>query len=465
MSSERLTTSDPEGRLVSFVADAAPPDAARRRAGLSFLDFSLCLIAGARTPAGQKLLRLVCTPALPSAGASEDLTASGRAAFLYAALGHVLDCDDNHDTIGGHPSCILVPALLNAAGDGDQRIADLLTPYVVGLEVMAAMGRVFGRLPYDRGWHTTCVYGVIGAVTALARQRRVDTATTRSALAFACSAACGTKASFGSDAKAVQVGTAALSGVRALALATAGLSAAGNPLSARQGLAAALGCESPAWGELDQLNSRWESLRPGIVFKNYPCCASTHAAIEATLWLRRSWSEHPPPSSIRVEIASGRLAHVDRPAPSTGLEAKFSVQYTVACAWVRGRCGIDDFSDKALSERVVNDLTRRVCLVGVRSPEFPWSAARVTASRGARPLSAYVAAAAGHSEATPLKPTDVAAKASALKIPADVFEALAKIILGGGLVRELIEFLEATVRGPLVPRYGEGPPQLRRWST
>ena len=39
------------------------------------------------------------------------------------------------------------------------------------------------------------------------------------------------------------------------------------------------------------------------------------------------------------------MAYVDRPQPATGLEGKFSFQYTMAAALLDGRVGIDTFTD------------------------------------------------------------------------------------------------------------------------
>ena len=87
-----------------------------------------------------------------------------------------------------------------------------------------------------------------------------------------------------------------------------------------------------AWAEpLDIVN-------PGACYKQYPCCASTHAPVDAALQLRAQ--HHFAPGDItRIDTftAARRLAHTNRPNPQTPLDAKFSVQYVVA-ATRQGTC-------------------------------------------------------------------------------------------------------------------------------
>lgn len=429
------SAASPEQTLAAFVCEAEPPRPTTDRAALALIDFTLCVLAGVRTPSGRRMLRAV----------GEGTATRGPGAmtpeFVLAAAGHTLDCDDNHDTIGGHPSCVLLPALLHGVRRPGLTVDDLLASYVVGLETMAGVARSIGRGPYRRGWHTTCVYGVLGAAAALARAHGADHAVTLAALGMAASFASGIKASFGTDAKPLQVGHAALAGVLAYELAAAGCSASTEALSGSQGLAAVLDVSRPGWDELDGLGRRWETVDPGIVFKRFPCCASTHAPIEAVLALRRESGGLP---RIDVTIHAGRLSHVNRPVPRTALDAKFSLQFTVAAAWVDGRCSVEQFTSERLADPRIQDVMRRVTVHG--ATDLPWSATRVgcTTSDGSKELS--IRAAVGHSTETAMTLDDLSAKADSLGIDtADLTEICDLVLAGGTSARRFVDSLEIVI--------------------
>ncbi|HEX6446142.1 MAG TPA: MmgE/PrpD family protein [Streptosporangiales bacterium] len=423
------SAASPEDALAAFVRDADVPAAATDRVALAFVDFALCVIAGARTPTGRRILD----------------AARGNAAmtpeFRLAALGHVLDCDDNHDTIGGHPSCVLVPALLHGTRRSGRTVRDLLVPYVVGLEVMAAVARSLGRAPYEKGWHTTCIYGVLGAASAVARADASAPEVTVAALGSAATMASGIKASFGTDAKPLQVGHAASAGVLAHRLAAAGCTSSGTALSGPQGLAAVLDVTGPRWDELSGLGGRWETLDPGIVFKRFPCCATTHAPIEAVLALRHDGAEPP---RLDVTVHAGRLRHVDRPVPRTPLDAKFSLQFTAAAAWVDGRCSTEQFTAERLGDERVRDVMRQVTVRG--ATDIPWTTATVgcTTRAGTRVVS--IPAAVGHTADTPISFDHVAAKAESLGIAPRDLAAIGDLVLTGTTpAARLVGALDAAV--------------------
>ena len=48
----------------------------------------------------------------------------------------------------------------------------------------------------------------------------------------------------------------------------------------------------------------------------------------------------------QVRIVSPVMKYIDRPQPATGLDGKFSLQYTAAAAMLDGKVGIDTFTDE-----------------------------------------------------------------------------------------------------------------------
>jgi 2-methylcitrate dehydratase PrpD len=55
-----------------------------------------------------------------------------------------------------------------------------------------------------------------------------------------------------------------------------------------------------------------------------------------------------------------RLAHTDRPDPQSGLDAKFSVQYCLARAFLGGRIVLEDFEGEAFRDAASRTLMRRI---------------------------------------------------------------------------------------------------------
>src|SRR6185503_9667214 len=106
----------------------------------------------------------------------------------------------------------------------------------------------------------------------------------------------------------------------------------------------------------------WELLAPGASYKLYPCCYSTHYAVEATRNLVRRHGPFDPRAVARVDSQTSEfgLAHTNRPAPDGPLDAKFSVQYCVARARVEGRAVLEHFEGNAYLDPVVQDLPKRV---------------------------------------------------------------------------------------------------------
>ena len=86
------------------------------------------------------------------------------------------------------------------------------------------------------------------------------------------------------------------------------------------------------------LGRRWFSVTTPLVFKKYPVCFSSHRPIDAILELA---GEHRLQAHdvAQIDVAvRGTQARVLRFAnPQTAVEAKLSMQFTAACAMLRGR--------------------------------------------------------------------------------------------------------------------------------
>src|SRR3984893_2949404 len=100
--------------------------------------------------------------------------------------------------------------------------------------------------------------------------------------------------------------------------------------------------------DADALMRDWaeplDIMAPGIAIKQYPCCGSTHPAIDAMLDLVRAHRLTPENVAHVVSWTHPRrLAHTHRPSLRSALDAKFSVQYCLARALVDGQVVLSHF--------------------------------------------------------------------------------------------------------------------------
>ena len=101
---------------------------------------------------------------------------------------------------------------------------------------------------------------------------------------------------------------------------------------------------------------------PGVGFKKHPSNYFTHRPIDAALALRE---EHgiDPAALEAVEVVFPRFDYVNRPFPETGLDGKFSVQYTTAVALIDGEVTVDSFTNERRFSPDVEALLPRVKLL------------------------------------------------------------------------------------------------------
>lgn len=353
-------------RVAGFDAAACSAQACET-ARLAILDTIGVTLAGSRTEVAQAVRR-----ALGSAGAIRgpatvfghaDRTDLLSAATINGTAAHALDFDDCSNTLGGHPSAPILPALWALAEARGASGNDVLTAYAVGVEVETKIGRAVNFHHYEKGWHPTATLGTFGAAAACAKLLGLDAPHIATALALAASMASGLKANFGTMAKPYHVGHCARNGLQAALLAAEGLTANPEALEHPQGFFAVY--NGPGTFQPERILDTWANPldldEPGIAFKRHPCCASTHPAIDALLKLKAAHGLDPA-NVARIDSWTHprRLRHTNRPDPQGGLDGKFSVQYVLARALLQGVVGIGDFTDSAVREPKIREIMSRI---------------------------------------------------------------------------------------------------------
>ena len=283
------------------------------------------------------------------------------AALINGVAAHALDFDDCSNTLGGHPSAPILPALW-AIGAGVSGKA-FIAAYAAGVETECKLARAVHFHHYEKGWHPTATLGTFGCAAACGHLMRLTPDQMATALALAASMASGIKANFGTMTKPFHVGHAARNGLLAAMLAKEGMTANHGALEHSQGFfnvyngAGTFNAERilAEWGNPFDLGA------PGIAFKRHPCCGSTHSAADTMLHLRATHGLSAPQIvSIESWTHPRRLQHTNRPDPQSGLDGKFSIQYVLARALMHGIVSLDHFTDVAVRDPDTRALTAKV---------------------------------------------------------------------------------------------------------
>jgi 2-methylcitrate dehydratase PrpD len=351
-----------------------PPQAVHW-AKVGILDTIGVTVAGSLEPAA----RIVGNVVAPIAGASlvfgtADRTGALDAALINGTAAHALDFDDCNNTLGGHPSAPILPALFALA---DERPTDgraFIAAYVAGFETECKLALGVNFHHYTKGWHATATLGVHGAAAAACHLLRLDAARTATALAIASSLASGIKANFGTMTKPLHVGHCARNGLFAALLAEQDFTANAGAFEHKQGFLDVF--NGPGTYDVARILAHWgapfDIVEPGIAIKQYPCCGSTHPALDVVLDLVRR-HDLAPDKVARIDCwtHARRLEHTNRPDPQGGLEAKFSVQYCLARALNDRAIRVEHFEDDAVGDPAVAAILPRVHAAAYTTEQFP----------------------------------------------------------------------------------------------
>ncbi|MDN5913549.1 MAG: MmgE/PrpD family protein [Pseudonocardia sp.] len=363
--------------LVDLVCRGAPPaDAWLHLGERAAVDTVGVLLTGAADPAVEIVAGTLDEEGGPVRSLSTGrMLAARSAALVDGTAAHALDFDDVDDALIAHPSAVLVPALLAAGQNPDVTGAAILDAYALGLlagRIVAGALGVTGH--YALGWHSTGTIGTVAATAAIARLQQLDDDAVRRALGVAGSLAAGSRQNFGTMTKPLHAGTAAAHGILAARLAAGGFTSDPQQMDGPLGFLA-LHSDGPSGVTADP------ELPIAVNVKLFPCCYATHSAAEAALALSREVDDPRALTEIEVAVPGGGLAPLVHHRPVTGAQAKFSMEYVVAEALLRGRLGLASFAEDRVGARDVQDL-----LPQVRAREEPGadvaavgSFARVTA--------------------------------------------------------------------------------------
>jgi 2-methylcitrate dehydratase PrpD len=185
------------------------------------------------------------------------------------------------------------------------------------------------------------------------------------AMGMAATQASGLREMFGSMAKSFHAGHAARNGYLSAVMAKSGFTAGEHAIEGPRGFAPVLASQydlskiTAGLGEDFQI--RYNTYKP------YPCGIVVHPTIDACIDIHRDY--HPAPEAIRavrVRVAPLVLDLCNKRNITQGLDSKYSIYHSAAVGLVRGKAGIDEYTDAAANDSVIRRV--RECVTPAGDP-------------------------------------------------------------------------------------------------
>jgi aconitate decarboxylase len=321
-----------------------------------FLDGIAVGVAGARLEEAPRILAAHFADPLTGTGGGTAASLLGQdarlgtvpAALVNGAAMHVLDFEPMWlpATHALSPALAPVLALGEALGSSGGKI---LTAMVLGIEIQGRLRAAAGALEsHELRFHPPGFVGPIGAAVAAGHLLDFDAAQFANAIGIAGSRCGGLFINLGTMTKATHCAYAAALGLEAALLTRRGFTGCPTLFDpAPQDYAGAFFPRGFAAETMLDFGAPFRIVDPGYAIKVFPAKFSTHYAITAALMAR---PQIPSPDAIRtVRITAADVPSSNRPNPRSGLDGKFSLQYTAAAALLDGHVGLSSFTDERLA--------------------------------------------------------------------------------------------------------------------
>ena len=364
------TYSETIGRFAGELKLADVPPAVVEKAKLVFLDtlgialasstmdFGLMAINVARKLGGPKASLLIGT---------SDRVAAANAVMANGTLAHGLDYDDTLEEAIVHTGCCAGITALATGEEVGATGAEVLEAAIVGTEVLCKMGLVAPGKFHARGFHPTAICSTFGAAAAAGKLYELNSNQWVDAFGL-----CGSQSSGiieyladGTWTKRLHPGWSAHGGVVATLLAKEGFRGPAKVLEGTHGFFSAFGGKNDYdFEKISELGRRWEI--PRLTFKSYPCGSISHPYMDCALRIKQ---KHAPRADQIMEVicrtAEGPVHRLweplaDKQNPPSSYGAKFSLPYSIAVMLIRGRAGLEEFSEAAIRDPELLGLAAKV---------------------------------------------------------------------------------------------------------
>ena len=344
------------------------PDDVRHEAARSLVNFMGVALGGSVDPAVDIAIRALAPfsgkPTAAILGRVERLDPL-HASLMNGISSHVDDFDDTTPQNYIHPTSPVASAMFAYASANRVTGRDFLHAFVLGFEAESRVGNAVYPAHYDVGWHITGTAGIFGAAAAIGRLRGLSEQQMVWALGLAATQAAGLREMFGSMGKAFHPGPR---GAERLRVGDAGREPASRQASAAsKGRAGSPRCRRRRY-DLSKVTAGLGvdfNLRRNT-YKPYPCGIVNHPTIEGVhrAASRRTRLKRRDIAAVRLRVAPLVLDLCNQQNITRGLQGKFSVYHGAAIGLVRGKAGLDEYTDAAVNDPAVKRVRERVTATG-----------------------------------------------------------------------------------------------------
>jgi 2-methylcitrate dehydratase PrpD len=324
----------------------------------STMDFGQMATRVAQRLGGDRHSRLIGSPVK---------VAAANAVLANGTLAHGLDYDDTLEEAIVHTGCCAGMTALAVAEDVSASGEAMLEAAIVGTEVMCKVGLVAPGKFHARGFHPTALCSTFGAAAAAGKLVGLDLDQWSDAFGL-----CGSQSSGiieyladGTWTKRLHPGWSAHAGVIAVLLAHEGFRGPATVFEGEHGFYRSFaGPNEYNLSKILELGAEWEI--PRLTFKSYPCGSISHPYMDCALKLKEKYSVNPERIvEVVCRTAKGPVPRLWEPLankrhPTSSYGAKFSLPYSIAVMLIRGKAGLQEFTDEAIRNPVVLELAQKV---------------------------------------------------------------------------------------------------------
>lgn len=283
------------------------------------------------------------------------------AALANASAMHADDYDDTYHPTRFHPSAPVLAAVCAEAEVAGASGEDVLAAFAVGTEVSLKLSHTIGREHYARGFHMTSTCGIFGATAGVCNLRRLPVEATARAIGIAGSQSAGVRENFGTMTKPLHSGRAAESAVFAASLAGLGFTSSPTIFEGPRGWFMTGAGDYDSTQLVGRLGNPWDYVAKRVAIKPYPCGNLQQPAMDA---LRDLVLQHDirPEQLARLAVKSHRLMPLNLTyhRPRTGLEGKFSMEFSLASILVLRRAGLAEYSDEVVNRPDIQEVIGKI---------------------------------------------------------------------------------------------------------
>ena len=286
-----------------------------------------------------------------------------NAALINGMSSHVADLDDGIRQGNFHPGSPIISALLPVASQYGLTGGDFLRGVIVGYEAAIRLAIAIQPSHRQKGYHAIGTCGTIGVTLGIGAALKYSRQQMKNALSAAATSSSGmlNVIKGESELSPYNAGQATVSGIAAALIAQAGFIGSADVLTGQWGFIEMMTDR----GDLSLLENTTEIFGiEKIYFKQYAACRHCHPAIESMLFIKNNYEiELEEIKEVIVETYSLAANGRDHADINGITDAKFSIPYSVAVAFIKKKAGIEEYSKEMFHDKQILELAKKVKII------------------------------------------------------------------------------------------------------